>query len=364
MTGSETLELAAFRADQVPERVGGYLDYARRGLLLRSARDALLRFVPSLQDGSRGLAAQAEVRESARCQLARRVGFAPQQLAFTSNTTTAIALLAQSVAWAPGDRVLLAPDEVESNRLPWLALESRGVVVEELPSRAGRLELEDLAHACRERPPRWASLSLVSLGTGQLRPVKEALDILSGVGAKLCVDVAQGIGVLRLVSRLAGVSAVVGCGRKWLCGPPEVGFLALETEDLSPVSAGMCSFDSRGAIRPGAGPWEGGVAPVLSLVGLEASLAALGRLDAGVVEGAAQRNANILRDMLGPRAKDLPASERSPIVWIETQSDVDPEELFARGLVARPLGSRIRLSAHAWSTTAELQRAAEILRRL
>ncbi|HBP17518.1 MAG TPA: hypothetical protein DEA08_06975 [Planctomycetes bacterium] len=364
MTGSETLELAAFREDQVPDQVGIYLDYARRGLLLRSAREGLLRFVPSLQKGSTELAAQAETRESARRRLARLVGVTPQQLAFTSNTTTAIALLAQSVSWAPGDRVLVAPDEVASNRLPWLALESRGVVVEELPSRAGRLVLEDLARVCRERPPRWAALSLVSLSTGQLRPVREALDILHAVGAKVCVDVAQGIGVLRLPERLRGVAAVVGCGRKWLCGPPEVGFLALNTEDLSPISAGMCSLEAHGALRPGAGAWEGGVEPVLALVGLEASLETLGRLSGDTVEAAALHNAEVLRSLLGDRAKALPAEERSPIVWVQTREPVDPKELVARGLVVRPRGLETRVSAHAWSTLAELEQAAAILTRL
>lgn len=358
------LDLASFREDQVPRASATYLDYARRGLLLHSAHDALLEAIASLQEGSSELAQQARIRESARTLMAKLVGVLPQQLAFTSNTTTAIALLAQSVPWTSGDRVLLAPDEVASNRLPWRALEGRGVKIDQLPSRGGRLDLLDLQRACRDEPPHWFSLSYVSLESGQLRPVQEATEIVQAAGGRVCVDVAQALGVLRIDEALKRVDAVVGCGRKWLCGPPGVGFLALPRSDgLIPVSAGMRSLDGEEWL-PGALAWEGGVEPVLALAGLEACLRARERVSDDEVEAAALRNAKTLRSLLPDQVAAMPAGEVSPVVWVETKRAVTPAQLQSDQLAARPQGHRVRLSPHAWSTTGELERAAFVLRGL
>lgn len=360
---SELGPLRSFRADQVPQ-LGRqvYLDYARRGLLLRSAREAILDFLPSLERGSMDLEQQARIRESCRARLARIVGHAPQQIALTANTTTAITLLAQSVPWKAGDRVLLAPDEVESNRLPWYALESRGVIVDQLPSRAGRLDLEDLSRACRRAPPRWFSLSLVSLVSGQRRAVQEAKSIVSACGGRVCVDVAQALGILRIRDDLSGVDAVVGCARKWLCGVPGLGFLILGAggAGLVPVSAGMRSFDAAGVRHAGALEWEGGVEPLLAVVGLEATLRAREALAEELVERAALGHARMLRDRLASLVAALPEDEVSPIVWVRSSAAI-ARELAAQGVVVRPQEGRVRVSAHAWSTAAEVERAAALL---
>ncbi|MGE0708541.1 MAG: aminotransferase class V-fold PLP-dependent enzyme [Planctomycetota bacterium] len=317
---------------------------------------------------------QAAAVEVARGALATLLGWDPAGLAFTTNTTTAVALLAQGTRWSAGDRVVLHEDETPGNLLPWEALRSRGVELEVLPSREGRLDLQDLERACRARPPRWVSLAAIALGTGDRRDVGAIRAICAEVGARLCVDVAQAAGALDLRRELQGIDAIVGCGRKWLCGPPEAGFLGVRPgalAELDVITAGGASRLPDGSWVEGARRLEGGVLPILPLVGLAESVSLVLELGPAAVEArilelaAALRQLGLaagweLRSPGGQSTWDHSAGDRgvSGIVHFELPCEVPGLEaaLEARGVVVRVQGRRLRASPHAWTAEAELER--------
>ena len=118
----------AFRQRELPFLAeAAYFDYSLRGLVTQSAVAAC---GEALEASARGRAArvdQGQSLDALRRALLAVVGWGEKGGAccLTANTTTALALLAGSVPWRPGDRVLLHADAVSNNRLPWSAVASR-----------------------------------------------------------------------------------------------------------------------------------------------------------------------------------------------------------------------------------------------
>src|SRR5690606_18073876 len=53
-------------------------------------------------------------------------------IALVKNTSEALSLVAMGLDWAEGDEVILSDQEFPSNRIPWQALEPRGVRVRQI----------------------------------------------------------------------------------------------------------------------------------------------------------------------------------------------------------------------------------------
>lgn len=347
---------------------GSYLDYAYRGLVPQSALARAAEGIALSAAGRRARPGQEEGLARLRAQLLGLLGWdgGLHGLCLTANTTSALAALVGSIPWRRGERVLLHEDEVASNRLPWeAAARAWDLDLEVLPSRGGSLDLEDLERACR-RPLAWASFAALTLESGEVRPLGAIARLVQAAGGRLCVDAAQGLGAVDL--RQSRADAVVGCGRKWLCGLPEVGFLAIEGDlatTLDPLTAG----GRRGA-GDAAGRFEGGVPPVLPALGLSAALELLEAWGWARVLGAVAERADWVRE-LGQEAGcalsfPLPPERRGPIVFFDLPgAGLDLElALEARSVYARVYGGRLRVSAHAWTAREEIERLFEVLREL
>src|SRR5262245_39864274 len=71
----------------------------------------------------------------------------PLDVAFVKNTSEGIGIVAEGFPWRPGDNVVTAAEEYPANIYPWMNLADRGVELRRVPSRAGRLEIDDLRAA-------------------------------------------------------------------------------------------------------------------------------------------------------------------------------------------------------------------------
>src|SRR5581483_10870955 len=125
----------------------------------------------------------------------------PDDVCFVPNTTAGIGLVAEGFPWKPGDNVVLAAEEYPSNQYPWLNLADRGVEVRPVPSRGGRVEIDDVRAAMDGRT-RVLTASFVQFASG----FRADLDALGSLcrerGVLFFVDAIQGLGVFPLdVSR-------------------------------------------------------------------------------------------------------------------------------------------------------------------
>lgn len=324
-------------------------------------------------DGRLAALDHARRLDAVRRDAASLMGVDPDEVAFVKNTTEGLSLVAGGLAWSPGDRVVAPERAFPSVLFPWLALRDRGVVVDLVaPASGGGLPLEHYAEAIAAGPPpRVVVASWVHYASGWRTDLAGLAGICREVGALLCVDAIQGLGVLPAAFGAWGVDFAATAAHKWLLGPQGAGVLyvrASRLDLLRPGEPGWNSVRQRGDWEdlrldydPTARRLEGGTLAAAALLGLGASLQLL--LDAGA--GAVWAHVQALNDRActGLEAagveilSDRSAAARSGIV-IFSVPGTDPatvvEHLREHGVVVVPRGGGVRLAPHGYNTAEEI----------
>ena len=302
----------------------------------------------------------------------------PLDVAFVKNTSEGIGIVAEGLPWRPGDNVITAADEYPSNLYPWMNLAHRGVEVRLVPSRAGRIALDDVRAALDGRT-RLVSLSFVEFATG----FRNDLDAVGGLcrerGVLFFVDAIQGLGVLPLDVSRTPIDFLAADGHKWLLAPEGAGLFYIRrdlVEHLHPVGVGWNSvvgawdfsrIDFR--LKPHAGRWESGTLNIGGIMGLGASIgllleAGIDRVAGRVLELTDRLCEGARRAGLGVYSSRRPA-ERSGIVSLTVPGGADPAALVRRcrdeGVVINQRAGRLRVSPHAYNTPEELDRLVELI---
>ncbi|MEU7020086.1 aminotransferase class V-fold PLP-dependent enzyme [Streptomyces sp. NPDC046203] len=200
-----------------------------RARLAHAPMDFLLREVP-------GLLWQA--RES----LAGFVGGDPHRLAFTTNVTGAVNLVATSLPpLAPGE-ILMTDHEYPPMRWCWertarrQGLSVRTFPLPEMPESPA--EIVDAVVAALGPRTRVLFLSHVLSATGLILPVRELCEEARRRGIVTVIDGAHAPGYVDLDLTRIPCDFYVGSGHKWLLAPTGVGFLHIgpgRADDLEPT---------------------------------------------------------------------------------------------------------------------------------
>jgi cysteine desulfurase/selenocysteine lyase len=158
-----------------------------------------------------------------------------EEIVFTRGTTASLNLVAHSFGSAflkRGDTIMLSKMEHHSNIVPWQMLQERmGINIELIPINAdGEVVLEQLEKKLTENV-KLLSLAHISNVTGVIHPLKEIIDLAHKVGARLCVDGAQGCAHQPLDVQDLDVDFYAFSGHK-MYGPTGVGVLYGKNELL------------------------------------------------------------------------------------------------------------------------------------
>jgi selenocysteine lyase/cysteine desulfurase len=130
-----------------------------------------------------------------------------------------MSFLSQGVELAPGDEILLLEHEYPSNVYPWQHWQDRGVKLGFIPLASTPAAWLD-GFAARLSPrTRVVAMSAVHWCTGMPLPVAEVGRIAASRGIDFFVDGAQGVGLVDLDVRAAGITAMGFSAWKWLLGP-------------------------------------------------------------------------------------------------------------------------------------------------
>lgn len=267
-----------------------YLNVGTYGVM---PEPALAEYLEALAAEERsGVASRARIEQrerECRTEVARLIGAAPGEVAFTRNTTDGINLAVWGLPWRDGDEAVSTLEEHEGMVHPLLWLQrTRGVTVRfvEASPDPDRF-LAGLAAAVSPRT-RLVALSHVSCETGIRLPVREACRWARERGIATLVDGAQALGAIPVDVRSMGCDCWAGSGHKWLCGPKGTGIFyaaAGTMARLAPVHVGAGTFRvaerRTGEVEPHAsgGRFEYGTRNHVAAIGLLASLrwfAALG----------------------------------------------------------------------------------------
>ncbi len=224
--------------------------------------------------------------EEARDKVAAFIG-APSrnEVIFTKNSTEALNLVANTLAWpgahqvGAGDEVLITEMEHHSNIVPWQLLTERtgarlrwfGLTDE------GRLDLGNIDELITERT-KVVSLVWVSNMLGTVNPVAEVARRAHEVGALVVVDASQAVPQLPVDVASLGADLVAFTGHK-VVGPTGIGVLWGRGEVLAalpPFLGGgeMIETVTMAKSTYAAAPhkFEAGTPPIVQAVGLGAAL--------------------------------------------------------------------------------------------
>jgi len=271
-----------------------YLAYAATApasLLVRTAVERVLSTYA--EQGSPAIFTWIEQRERLRAKLGQLIGTSAENIALTTGTTRGIGDLALSLAWRPGDRVVLFRGEFPANVSPWQrAAELFGLEVCFIDlSRA----LEDASHFLEPlerllaQGARLVAMSAVQFQTGLRMPLAAVAGLCQRYGAELCVDAIQACGVVPIDVEGLGVDYLVCGAHKWLLGLEGAGFVYARPERaraLLPRTAGWLSHEDGTQFLfagPGKLRYDRPIKPTLQMLeGGSASTASFAALEAGI----------------------------------------------------------------------------------
>jgi selenocysteine lyase/cysteine desulfurase len=207
-----------------------WLNTAHQGALPKIAAEAAREAIEWKLEPSRLTTERfAGVPDRVRRAAARWIGAEATDVFLSNGASLGLHEIAHGMRLESGDDVLLMHGDFPSNVLPWLAHRERGVSVRRIGPSGRVLEIEEIARAIRPET-RVVCLSWVHSFSGWTLEIDKIGALCREAGARLVVNVSQGLGARPFDVRTAGIDALVCAGWKWLCGPYGVGFGWLRPE--------------------------------------------------------------------------------------------------------------------------------------
>lgn len=293
----------------------------------------------------------------------------PDRIAFIDNTTNAFNNLAQSLTWQPGDRVLINDVEFPANVYPFLNLRSKGVEIDIVKSKNGKILLEDLESAITSKT-KLLSISFVQFLTGFRADLEAIGNLCKKHGIIFSVDAIQGVGALSLDVKRCNIDYLAGGTQKWLMGLMGLSYLYV-TEELqtrmTPAYAGWLSvvdawnlLDYNLTPLPTADAFQTGTVTVIGAVATGTAIDIFNSVGIENIEQRIVANTayfiNELAEMgFPPLLFDAPLNELSGIVTVKHPNG---EKLFnflsERKVHLAFREGYLRFSPHYYNTVAEI----------
>jgi cysteine desulfurase/selenocysteine lyase len=348
-----------------------YFDHAAVSPWTERARRTVVEYAADLaENGDVHDSDRVRRVEGVRRLAAQLLNADPLDVAFIKNTSEGIGIVAEGLRWRAGDNVVTAEEEYPANLYPWMNLAERGVELRRVPSREGRIFLDDLRSAIDGRT-RLVSLSFVEYASGFRNDLFAVGQMCREKGVLFFVDAIQGLGVLPLDVRQMPIDFLAADGHKWLLSPEGAGLFWIRrelVEQLHPVGVGWNSvIDSRNfsrvdfRLKPHAGRWESGTLYVGGILGLGASLELL--LAIGI--NAIAERVLYLTDYLCERCRQAgltvyssrrPGETSGIVALIVDDVGTVVQRCREAGIVVSQRAGRLRVSPHAYNSIEELDR--------
>ncbi len=148
------------------------------------------------------------------------------EIIFTLNASHAINIVALGFPFRPGDVVLLTDQEHNSNLVPWLRLQKKGLIrVDHVDSDPDdRFDLVAFERRMRHSKVRLVSMVYTSNVTGYTIPAKQIIEIAHTYGARVLLDAAQAVPHRTIDVQELEIDFLAFSLHK-MCGPKGIGVL-------------------------------------------------------------------------------------------------------------------------------------------
>ncbi len=170
------------------------------------------------------------------------------EIIFTANTSHAINIVALGYKFKPGDCVLLSDKEHNSNLIPWLRLQQKGIikVLFAQSDQDGTFDIADFQAKLKSNRVSLVSLAYTSNLTGETLGAEEIIRLAHSRGAKVLLDAAQTVPHQEIDVRELDVDFLAFSLHK-MCGPRGIGVLYGKAELLGqspdPENAPQCLIE-------------------------------------------------------------------------------------------------------------------------
>ena len=312
---------------------------------------------------------QIGIAKETKEYIARLINSTPDRIAFCDNTSNAINILASGMEWSDGDRIILNDMEFPANVYPFLNLKRRGVEVDFVKSRGGKILPEDIEAALTNRT-RLVSISHVQFLSGYRADLESIGELCRQHGILFSVDAIQSAGVVPIDVQRMEIDFLATGGQKWLMAPQGIGFAFVSEKTQAMLNQAYLGWTSirnffgdftRYRMDPdeNARRYENGTLNQIGILSLHETLATL--LDVGIDQ--IEEHILDLGDHLiaelhkfgAPIFVDGERSERAGIISVKVD---DADRMFARLSKAKiEVSVRegwIRVSPHFYNTESDI----------
>jgi selenocysteine lyase/cysteine desulfurase len=329
----------------------GYFNTALRGVPPKASVRAAQRTIELWSRGDLDWVEWLNDVDKLRAEFSTLVGIPPAQIGIGHTTAALVNVVAANLP--SGSRVLLSETEHNSNTIPFVAQEYRGVSVDTTPwsELAGRISTEYSLVA----------LSLVQSLDGSIADLTKISQACRRSGALLCLDVTQAAGWLPFDASLADI--VVCSSYKWLMGPNGPAFIGLRSDLVDSFRQLQPNWFA--CTDPQAAPYGVHFSPARSarkfdvvpgLISASALLPSLALINSVGVSTIHRHNTALAEKLCG--LLNVPYNGSS-IVMLESEDA--KQKLQARGIRATIRGERVRVAIHVYNDMEDIETLAAAL---
>ena len=317
--------------------------------------------------------------EEIRRNCAKLINADIEEIAFIKNTSHGLSIVAEGFDWKKGDNLLLYEKEFPSNVYPWLNLQRKGIEVKFVPSRGGKILIEDIERLIDSKT-KLLTISSVQFSNGFKIDLKRVGKLCRRKGVLLCVDAIQSLGVVPMNVREFHVDFLAADGHKWLLSTEGAGIFYCRkalAEKLTPPLIGWRSMQNEYdfdhidfRLKPNALRFEEGSLNIVGIYALGASIdflleVGIHRIESRILElgdliirEAEKRNLKVKT----PKRRE----ERGGIVSIAGSfSPIDvKDKLRELGIIVNVRDGAIRISPHFYNTEEEVLRFFDAIDRI
>ena len=179
--------------------------------------------------------------EKARAKLAAFIGADPDELAFTTQFSTAANIIVEGLAWQPGDEIIVTDQEHPALLIPLMnAVRRHDLKVSRIPVSHNADEMLTSFQAVLTDRTKLVAVSHVTTDSGTRLPVAEMTRLAHARGSYVFYDGAHSVGQFPVDLHALNCDFYALVGYKWLFGPYPSAALYIRRDLLDQIEVTWC----------------------------------------------------------------------------------------------------------------------------
>lgn len=320
-----------------------------------------------------------KIADETRSLLSEFINCSPERIAFVDNTSNGLNIIANSIHWKKGDRVLLNDVEFPANVYPFFNLKRFGVEIDFVKSENGYVTADQVIDSVKPGT-KLISVSFVQFLSGYKIDLEKLGKYCRANNIIFCVDAIQGVGAVNIDVQKFKID-FLSCGtQKWLFGMQGLAFIYVDETfqtKITPANIGWLSIkdawnllDYKMDLKTSARVFEGGTLNAFGIYAFNASLNMLHNFGFDKIENEVISNTKYfikkLNDIgINCLLSNCSENELAGIVTIKTGNpDIIFKELGKKRIICSLRENLIRFSPHFYNNFQEIDKVVDELQKI